>query len=119
MPCRDQVEGGVGGREPAGVQDTDQAAVGGEEVPGGQIAVRHPIGPVLRCRAQAAPQPSQRPDVDEVLTLRQARLDPVVVCAQRAPSTTSGEPATSRRRGPQRRDEHGEVGGNRPSTSPA
>jgi hypothetical protein len=112
VPGGDQVEGGIGGAEPADIDDPGQTPVGHKHVARDQVAVRHDV-PARHARQGAEPGPelSQRLDVEQATTARQAGVHPVVVVWQRPSSRRPAEGSATGRQGAYVADELGQVVG--------
>jgi hypothetical protein len=109
VPGAQQVEGRVGGAEPADVEDPGQPSVGRDEhIARHEVAVVHDVpGVAARQLPQRRPHPTQPAGVEQPGTAQEARFQPLVVVAQVA--AAAGErPATGGDR-PDAGDELGQV----------
>jgi hypothetical protein len=93
MPSAQQVEGRVGGAEPADVEDPGQPSVGRDEhVARHQVAVVHDVpGVAAQQLPQRRPHPAQPAGVEQPLAAQEARFQPGVVVAQVAATAAAGE----------------------------
>lgn len=96
MPCRNQVERGIGGTKPSAVEHTNQSAISDEHVERSQVTVTHHVRGDTREVTEVVPQFPDAFDIEQMLTLHKTVLDPLVVIVQVSSPPATFEPATSR-----------------------
>lgn len=93
VPCGDQVQGRIRGRETSPVQNSYQALPVHEEVGRDQVAMAHDVITAGRKFTEYGPHRTQTSAVEQALAFFEALLHPAVVIGEVSPTTAAEDVA--------------------------